>query len=172
MSDAPLPPASVAASAALALALSSYTATHPDASLATLEHDVLAAVRSALPTLLHAVLQTTLRPLSALPARCPQCQHRASVHDWRPRQVLTTCGLRRWERPWATCLTCGHAFGAGDATLGVVPYQQQSAGVQDLVTALGSATTFREATRLGEAIAEGHSKFISDAPVDEILMKY
>src|SRR5207302_7688499 len=150
MSDTPLPPAIVAASEALALALSSYAAAHPDASLATLERDVLAAVRTALPTLLHAVLQTTLRPLTALPARCPQCHHRASVHDWRPRQVLTTRGLLCWERPWATCTACGQHFGAGDATLELAPYQQQSVGVQALVTALGSATTFREATRLLE----------------------
>jgi alkylation response protein AidB-like acyl-CoA dehydrogenase len=31
---------------------------------------------------------------------------------------------------------------------------------------------FRQVTGLGEAIADGHSKLISDAPVDEILMKY
>jgi hypothetical protein len=60
--------------------------------------------------------------------------------------VLTTCGLLRWERPWATCTACGHTFGAGDATLGLVPYQRQSAGVQTLRTTLGSATVFREAS--------------------------
>jgi alkylation response protein AidB-like acyl-CoA dehydrogenase len=31
---------------------------------------------------------------------------------------------------------------------------------------------FRTVTRLGEAIADGHSKLISDAPADEILMRY
>ena len=31
---------------------------------------------------------------------------------------------------------------------------------------------FRQVTGLGEAIAEGHSKLIGDAPVDEILMRY
>src|SRR5689334_3544017 len=64
MSRPALPPAIVAASDALALALSSYAAAHPDVSLATLEADVLAAVRTALPALLHAVLHTTLRPLT------------------------------------------------------------------------------------------------------------
>ncbi len=148
MSGAALPPAIVAACDALAVALSQYAETHPDAALATLEADVLAAVRTALPALLQAVQQTTLRALRTLPVRCPQCQHRASEHDWRRRQVLTTCGLLRWERPWATCLTCGQRFGAGDATLGLGPYQRQSAGVRALVTALGSATDFREASDL------------------------
>ncbi len=148
MSEAPLPPAIVAAGEALVLALSTYATTHPEVSLATLEDAVLATVRTALPDLLHAVLQTTLRSRTTLPARCPQCQHRAMIHDWRTRQVLTTCGLLRWERPWATCTTCGLRFGAGDATLGLAPDQRHSAGVQALVTALGSATTFREATRL------------------------
>jgi hypothetical protein len=148
MTRSALPPAIVAACEALALALSQYAATHPDAALARLEADVLATVRTALPTLLHAVLQTTLRAATTLPVRCPQCQHRASEHDWRRRRVLTTCGLLCWERPWATCLTCGHRFGAGDATLGVGPYQRQSAGVRELATALGSATVFREAGAL------------------------
>src|SRR5258708_4921676 len=78
----------------------------------------------------------------------PSCQPRARLRDWRSRQVLTPCGPLRWARPWATCTACGHRFGAGDARLGLAPYQQQRAGVQALVTALGSATTLREATRL------------------------
>jgi hypothetical protein len=150
MSRQHLPPAIVAASNALALALSCYATAQPDRPLATLEAEVLAAVRHALPALLQAVLQTNLRALTTQPVRCPQCQHRAHVRDWRPRQVLTTCGPLRWERPWATCATCGHTFGAGDATLGLAPYQQQSAGVQDLVTALGSVTAFAEAAQLLE----------------------
>jgi len=145
MSRTALPPAIVAACDALALALSQYAESHPDAPLATLEADVLAAVRSALPAVLHAVLQTTLRALTTLPVRCPQCQHRASEHDWRDRQLLTTCGRLHWERPWASCTACGHAFGAGDVTLGLAPYQRQSAGVRALATTLGSATVFREA---------------------------
>ena len=145
MSRATLPPAIVAACDALALALSQYADGHADALLATLEADVLAAVRAALPALLHAVQQVTLRPLTTLPVHCPRCQHRAEEHDWREREVLTTCGLLRWERPWATCTACGHSFGAGDATLGLVPYQRQSAGVQALATTLGSTTVFREA---------------------------
>ncbi|MHB8575634.1 MAG: ISKra4 family transposase [Dehalococcoidia bacterium] len=148
MSRQHLPPAMVAASNALAWALSEYADAHPDTALATLEAEVLAAVRTALPALLHAVLQGTLRSLAAQPVRCPRCQHRASVHDWRPRQLLTTCGLLRWERPWATCSTCGQGFGTGDATLGIVPYQQQSAGVTALVTALGSTLPFREAAQV------------------------
>lgn len=150
MSRPALPPAIVAATDALALTLAAYADTHLDVSLATLEQDVLAAVRAALPALLHAVVQRTLRALTTLPARCPACQHPARVHDWRPRQVLSTCGLLCWERPWARCTACGAWFGAGDATLALDAYQQQSAGVQALVTALGSATTFREAARLLE----------------------
>ena len=148
MSRQHLPPAIVAATDALAWALTDWAHTHPDRSLTTLETSVLTAVRATLPALLHAVLQQTLRVLATRPVRCPHCQHRATVHDWRVRQVLTTCGSLRWERPWATCPACGQHCGAGDATLGVVPYQQQSAGVLELVTALGSATAFRDAPQL------------------------
>jgi hypothetical protein len=70
------------------------------------------------------------------------------VHAWRQRQMLTTVGILQWERPWATCPRCRDSFGAGDATLGVAPYQQQSAGVTALLVALGRATSFREAAAL------------------------
>ena len=148
MSQPHLPPAIVAASSSLSLALSDYVAAHPDSSVSSLERGVLAAVRTALPALLQAVVQGTLRALVTQPVRCPHCQHRAMVHDWRPRQLLTLCGLLHWQRPWATCTACGQQFGAGDATLEVAPYQQQSAGVSEVVTALGSATSFREAAQL------------------------
>ncbi len=148
MSRQHLPPAIVAATDALALALTAYADAHPDSPVTTLETGVLATVRAALPALLHAVLLGTLRALTTQPVRCPQCQHAAIPHDWRPRQLLTTCGRLHWERPWARCTACGQGFGAGDTTLGLRPYQHHSAGVTELVTALGSATSFREAARL------------------------
>lgn len=143
-----LPAAIVAAGEALIGELSSWAAAHPDSTLAEQEAAVLACVRQAQPALLHGVLQATLRALASQPVRCPQCQHRASVHDWRPRQVLTLCGPLQWERPWAACSACGRSFGAGDATLAVAPRQQQSAGVAAFVTLLGTATAFGEAARL------------------------
>jgi len=143
-----LPAAIVAAGQTLVAELSRWAAAHPDSSLAEQEDAVLAAVRRAQPALLLAVLQATLRARTREPARCPHCQHRAGVHDWRPRQVLTVCGPLRWERPWARCTACGAHFGAGDATLGLAPGQQQSAGVTALATALGSVTSFREAAHL------------------------
>lgn len=143
-----LPAAIVAAGHALVEEVSRWAAAHPDSSLAEQEAAVLACVRRAQPALLQGMLQATLRALASQPVRCPHCDHRAVVHDWRPRQVLTLCGPLRWERPWATCSACGQRFGAGDATLDLAPHQQQSAGVTALATALGSATSFREAARL------------------------
>jgi hypothetical protein len=143
-----LPAVIVAAGQALTYELSCWAAAHPDSTLAEQETAVLASVRGAQPALLQGVVQTTLRALASQPVRCPQCQHRAAVHDWRSRQVLTSCGPLRWARPWAACTACGQWFGAGDATLGLAPHQQQSAGVAALVTAFGTATAFREAARL------------------------
>jgi hypothetical protein len=148
MSNPHLPEAIVAAGNALVSELSTWAVAHPDTSLAEQETAVLTMVRQALPALLHGVLQTTLRALTSQPVRCPTCQHRALSHDWRRRQVLTTCGPLLWERPWATCPACGRTFGAGDAPLGVTPRTQHSAGVTALLVTLGSATAFREAAQL------------------------
>jgi Uncharacterised protein family (UPF0236) len=140
-----LPDAIVAASTALATALSSWASEHPDSTLADAERAVLATVRQQLPALLQGVLQTTQRALSSSPLRCPRCRQAALVRDWRPRQVRTLCGRLCWERPWASCGRCGQGFGAGDAALGLAPYQQRSAGLDALLVQLGSMTAFREA---------------------------
>ena len=78
MSDAHLPPAIGAASEELLAALAQVAAAHPDVRLSVLETGVRAAVHAALPAL----------PDGAA-GRCPQCQHAATLHDWRPRQLLT-----------------------------------------------------------------------------------
>ena len=148
MAPTALPAPIVAATTALAAALSTWSAAQPDCTLAEAEAAVLGAVRAALPTLLGCVLAQTQRARQALPVRCPTCQHPARLHAWRPRQVLTVCGRVGWERPWAHCARCQTWFGAGDAGLALAPFQQQSAGVATLLVAFGSVTDFREAATL------------------------
>jgi Uncharacterised protein family (UPF0236) len=145
MATTHLPAAILAATTALGVELGTWAAAHPDCSLADAEAAVLATVRQALPTLLHRVLLRAQQTWQTLPVRCPRCHHAAAVWDWRPRQLHTVCGPLRWARPWASCGHCGQAFGAGDATLGVRPYQQRSAGLDALLVSLGSMTAFREA---------------------------
>jgi hypothetical protein len=148
MSPTDLPAASVAATTALAGALSAWSAAHPECTLGEAEAAVLQAVRAALPTLLERVLAQTQRAWQTLPVRCPTCHHGARVWDWRPRQVLSLCGPVRWERPWVQCPRCQTSFGAGDASLALAPYQRQSPGVAALLVAFGSVTDFREAAAL------------------------
>jgi hypothetical protein len=151
MTNTHLPEAIVAATTAFAIEVSTWTAAHPDCLLQELEQAVLAAGRRALPAVLHGALLASQRALAKRPVRCPQCQHAARVWDWRARQVQTVCGRLRWQRPWAQCATCGHRFGAGDASLGIAAGQRRSAGVTGLGVALGSAVAFREAAQLLQA---------------------
>ena len=148
MSTTHLPPAIVAASTALAVAVSRFSTTHPDCSLATLESGVLAAIRQALPALLQASLLATQRQVTSVAVRCPHCQHAALVQAWRPRQLQTLCGTVQWERPWASCPACGVSFGAGDASLGVGAADRRSSGVVALLVTLGATTAFRQAAAL------------------------
>jgi hypothetical protein len=148
VSLAHLPAAIVAAVTALADDLDGWAIAHPDGNLQETETAVLTAVRTHLPVRLHAVLHRTQRSWAPAAVRCPDCHHAAPVRDWRPRQVLTLCGRLRWERPWATCDRCHHSFGAGDATLGLAPYQPRSPGVDAVLVTLGSTTAFREAAAL------------------------
>lgn len=150
MSTTHLPEAIVAASTALAVAVSRLSTSHPDCTLATLESGVLAAMRQALPSLLQAALLATQRQLASVPVRCPHCGHAALVQAWRSRQLQTLCGTLRWERPWACCPACGVSFGAGDASLGVAAADRRSSGMTALLVALGGTTAFREAAALLE----------------------
>lgn len=148
MNAAHLPTPIVAVTSALGTELSQWAGSHPDAALADLETAALTAVRAALPALLRGMVQATQQALTATAVRCPCCAHAALVRDWRTRQVLTSCGVLRWERRWAYCPTCGASFGAGDAALGLRAYQQQSAGLQAMLVSVGGACAFGEATRL------------------------
>jgi hypothetical protein len=134
----------------LATALGAWAQAHPDSTLAAQETAVLTAVRTALPALVGAVLQTTQRSLqpAAPPALCPHCHTRTTVRDWRPRQVQTLCGRVRFVRPWAACPRCGMGSSVTDATLGLQPYQARSVGLTAVLVALGGACAFREAARL------------------------
>jgi hypothetical protein len=127
-----------------------------NASLATLEQAVLAAVRAALPDLLTEVLRMNARTLQApeahWPQPCPQCGRRARAHRWRVRTVQTVCGAISWERPWYRGRACGSGFSPADARLGLQPRARLSAGLRSWLLDLGAHTCFREAARLLEEL--------------------
>jgi hypothetical protein len=64
------------------------------------------------------------------------------VKDWRPRQVKTTCGELRYERPWALCRACRQGFSPTDRTLGLAPQQRLSEQLDKWVTWLGGQEAF------------------------------
>src|SRR5690349_11970611 len=74
----------------------------PNAPLTTLEEQVLAVVRAALPDLLAEVVRANVTALD--PARaphrvaCPACGGPTRRQSWRSRQVVTTCGRLTFER--------------------------------------------------------------------------
>jgi hypothetical protein len=139
--------------------LSALATTHRDASLATLEQAVLAAVRAVLPGLLTEVLQGNARALQEPQAHwsqpCPHCGRRTRVHSWRSRTVQTVCGPITWERPWYVCRhgrPCGHGFSPADVSLELAPRSRLSAGLRTWLLELGAHTCFREAARLLEQL--------------------
>src|SRR5688572_16357128 len=96
MADA-LPAPIVASLDELGAALGAWVQTHRDASLATHEAGVLAAVRRVLPALLGAVVQASTPALAPAQQRlresCPDCGTRRDArHQWRARTVQTVCG--------------------------------------------------------------------------------
>jgi hypothetical protein len=99
-----LPPAIVASLEALGQTLLEWGPQHRDATLATHEAGVLAAVRAALPALLEAVVQQRTTALAPAQQRqrepCPDGgTRRAARHQWRKRTVRTTCGPLHYDRP-------------------------------------------------------------------------
>src|SRR5437764_415685 len=103
-----LPVPIVACLASLGQALAEGVPTHRDASLATHEDGVLAAVRAVLPALLGAVVQQSTTALTPAQQRqrerCPTCgTRREARHQWRQRTVRTSCGPLRYERPRYRC---------------------------------------------------------------------
>lgn len=138
--------------AQLGRALVQHARGHRDRSLAEHEAGVLAAVRTAGPGLLEAVLQLATTGLEAnarpIGGRCPGCQRRRGVQSRRARQVQTRLGPIRLQRWWHACATCAHGWSPPDQALELAPYQQTSTGLAHWEAALGAITTFREAARL------------------------
>lgn len=128
------------------LALSRVQADRP---LLTLERAVLGLVREFLPRLLAVVLalsQSSLQPAARrLRWRCPACGVRAPVHSWRPRTVLTVCGMVTFARPWCVCPACGHGCSPTDGQLALASRARLSPGVQEWAITLGARETFAEA---------------------------
>ncbi len=126
----------------------------PNASLARLEEGVLGVVRGVLPDLLAEVVRANVTALD--PARasqrvaCPACGGPTRRQSWRERQVVTSCGTLRFERPWQVCQApdCGHGFSPVDQTLELTANAKVSAGLQQWLAALGSTTSFAEAAEL------------------------
>ncbi len=144
----------------LGSALQEHAWAHRDHSLADHEEGVLAALRTAAPVLLEAVLQlatsgleTNARPIAA---RCPRCRQRRGVQSRRTRQVHTRLGPVRLKRWWHHCWACGHGWSSPDLALGLAPYQQTSDGLARWEAALGAVTTFREAAKLLADLAGVH----------------
>lgn len=123
-----------------------------DATLAEHEAAVRAAVRSVLPALLTAVVETATVALdpgvATVRQRCPRCGGRARVDSWRPRQVRTVCGPITLRRPWSACRPCGQGFSPVDTTLALPPRARLSETLTAWLVRLGATTTFREAAAL------------------------
>jgi hypothetical protein len=82
---------------------------------------VLAALRTAAPVLLKAVLQlaTTGLENNARPiaARCPHCQQRRGVHSRRTRHVQTRLDPARLKRSLNHCWACARGWSPPDRVL-------------------------------------------------------
>lgn len=141
---------------ALGTALINVAQQHRDAPLATLEQEVLTAVRSALPKLLQDVLMastTDLQPgMLQRQQCCPHCGERVSVQSWRPRKVTTVCGTITFERPWFVCRACHHGFSPIDRTLQLAGRTRLSEGFREQIIGLGAATSFAEGAYLMEKL--------------------
>jgi Uncharacterised protein family (UPF0236) len=154
---ATLPPAIVAGVEALGQALTEWGQQHRDASLATHEEGVLAAVRAALPGLLGAVVQQSTTALAAAQQRqrelCPTCgTRREARHQWRKRPVRTSCGPLRYARPRYRCRPCHQEWSPADQTLGVAPRARLSARLDDWLAEVGAERPFLPAAALLERL--------------------
>lgn len=161
MSEA-LPPTILACVTQLAQECMAWIHAHRDAPLAEQEAAVLAAVRRAQSRLLAAVLPLCTRALTFPEAGrrqpCPDCGVRLGSHQWRTRRVRTVCGPVAFERPYYYCRPCRRGWAPADASLGLVPFQRISPGLQAWLVAEGVSHDFREAAerledRTGLAVA-------------------
>ena len=133
----------------LGTALLAVAKDHRDASLATLEKEVLEVVRTILPTLLVQVIKasiTSLQPsLSHWHKPCPSCGKRVKAQSWRQRKVTTVCGTITYERPWFICPRCQQGFSPVDQTLELEARMRLSEGLREWIIGLGATTSFAEA---------------------------
>ena len=147
-----LPVSILARLSALGAELAQWAQQHRDAPLVEQEAAVLAAVRTALPDLLGAVVRlsvTALDPgVTRVRRRCPTCDGRTRVQSWRPRRLQSICGPLTVSRPWYHCRRCQHGFSPVDQTLDLAPRARLSDGLRAWVVRLGATTTFREAAAL------------------------
>lgn len=137
---------------ALGTTLARWAQTHRDATLAEAEAGVLAAVRSALPGLLGAVVHASVGDLdvgvAGVGRRCPRCARRTPRQGTRSRRVQTTCGTLTLRRSWYSCAACGHGFSPVDSTLGLSARVRISPQLSAWMVTLGTSTTSREAATL------------------------
>lgn len=152
MSSTPLPTAIVAPVDAFVQDLAAWAAAHRDASFAVLEQELTSRLRTLAPQLLGGLITVTQRSLDPRLTRdhprCPACDALGRLRGWRDRQVATTWGPVRWERPCAQCPACGHTWSPTDQTLELVGQQRHSPALRDWITRLGSTVPFREAAHL------------------------
>lgn len=137
---------------ALGVALAECAQEHRGATLAVQEAAVLAAVRTALPGLLRAVVELATPDLAAgiaaVRRRCPDCDRFAPMQSCRPRTLATTCGSLVLTRPWYACAACGRGFSPADLALGITAHARFSAALSAWLVELGATTTYREAARV------------------------
>jgi hypothetical protein len=130
--------------------LAAWAAEHRDADLGALETVVRDGLRALAPRLVGGLITVTQRTLDPGMRRdrprCPACGGLGRRRGWRVRQMHTTCGPVRWERPWAQCPACRASWSPTDQTLGVQPQQRMSASLQEWLVTLGTLMPFDTAT--------------------------
>jgi len=135
----------------LGQALREVARSQRDGTLATIEQEVLTAIRTAMPGLLAAVLQESTSSVQpggvGRTVRCPRCGERAPLGEWRSRTLTTVCGTVTLTRPWYHCRPCRHGFSPTDRTWDLVPRARVSAGVADWLIDQGASTSFADAQR-------------------------
>jgi hypothetical protein len=130
--------------------LVAWAAQHRDADLADIETAVRAGLRDLAPRLVGGVITVTQRSLDPGMRRdrprCPVCGARGRLRGWRERQLQTTCGPVRWERPWVQCRPCRASWSPTDQTLGVQAQQRISTSLREWLVTLGTLLPFDTAT--------------------------
>jgi hypothetical protein len=103
-------------------------------------------LRALAPQLVGGLITVTQRSLDPSMhrgrPRCPACGTLGRLRGWRARQMKTTCGPVRWERPWAQCPGCRASWSPADQTLEVQAQQRISASLQEWLVTLGTLLPF------------------------------